>query len=81
MSTDLSPQSEQYLADIVERGVFPSRVEALERAVELMRQREQLIRDVNEGIEAIERGKYGPLDFDELKAQIRREADSRQEAG
>lgn len=81
MSSDLSPQSEQYLADAVQRGVFPSRGAALERAVNLLRQREQLIRDVNEGIEAIERGEYGPLDFDELKARIRREAASRQEAG
>jgi len=81
MSADLSPGSEQYLAEVVRRGVFTSREQALERAVELLRQREQLIRDVNEGIEAIDRGEYGPLDFDELKAAIRREADSRQEAG
>lgn len=47
------------------------RIEALDRAVELLRRREQLIRDVNKGIEQLERGEGIPLDIEEIKAFVR----------
>jgi len=77
MSTDLSPQSEQYLTEIVERGVFPDRAHALERAVDLLRQREELVRQVNRGIEQCERGELVPFDVDDIKARGRRRLQER----
>ena len=45
--------------------------DALDRAVELLRRREQLIRDVNEGVAQLERGEGVPLNIDEIKAAVR----------
>ena len=49
-----------------------SRGEAVDKAVELLRRREQLIRDVDEGIEQLERGEGVPLDIEAVKAEVRR---------
>jgi len=41
MSTDLSPSNEQYIEDAVARGVFESREQALDAAVELLKIRQE----------------------------------------
>jgi hypothetical protein len=46
-------------------------MEVLDLAVGLLKQREELLRDVNQGIEQLERGEGGPLDMEEIKAAIR----------
>jgi Arc/MetJ-type ribon-helix-helix transcriptional regulator len=71
MSTSLSPENEQFLIQAVAAGTFHDRGEALDRAVELLRQQEQLIRDVNAGIEQAERGETAPLDIDAIKVEVR----------
>jgi Arc/MetJ-type ribon-helix-helix transcriptional regulator len=71
MSTSLSPENEQFLSQAVAAGTFHDRGEALDRAVELLRQQEQLIRDVNAGIEQAERGETAPLDIDAIKVEVR----------
>jgi hypothetical protein len=53
--------------------MYHDRGEALDSAVELLRRREQLIRDVNKGIEQLERGEGGPLDIEKVKAAVRSE--------
>ncbi len=50
--------------------------ETLDPAVELLRQQEQLVRDVNEGIEQVERGEGVPLDVDAIKAAVRSQSDA-----
>ena len=50
--------------------MYHDRGEALDKAVELLR-REQLIRDVNEGVEQLERGQGVLLNIEELKATVR----------
>jgi Arc/MetJ-type ribon-helix-helix transcriptional regulator len=72
MSTDLSPSNEQYIEDAVARGVFHSRTQALDTAVELLKRREETIRQVNQGIEELERGEGRPLNLEDVKADIRR---------
>jgi Arc/MetJ-type ribon-helix-helix transcriptional regulator len=72
MSTDISPENEQYLQEAVARGTFHSRGQALNAAVELLKQREQLIRDVGAGIEQLERGECGVLDIEDIKARGRK---------
>jgi len=72
MSTDLPPENEGYVQQIVAEGLFPSRGEALDAAVELLRRREETRRAVQAGIDEIERGEVVPFDFEKMKADFRR---------
>jgi Arc/MetJ-type ribon-helix-helix transcriptional regulator len=72
MSSQLSPENEQFLEQAVAVGMFHDRDEAIDRAVGLLRRREQLIRDVNKGIEQLERGEGVPLDIEQIKSTVRR---------
>ncbi len=56
MATNLSPENEQYIQNAVAAGLYHDRGEALDWAVDLLKRREQLIRDVNLGIEQLESG-------------------------
>ena len=71
MSSHLSPENEQFLEHAVAVGMYHDRSEALDQAVELLRRREQLVRDVNDGIEQLERGEGVPLDIEEIKTAVR----------
>lgn len=71
MSRDLSPENEQFLQRAVSVGMYHDRDEALDRAVELLRRRERLIRDVNKGIEQLERGEGVPFDMEKIDAAVR----------
>ena len=70
MTTNLSPENEQFIDNIVASGLYHDRDDALNRAVELLKKREQLIRDVNLGIEQLERGEGKVWDMDEIDAKI-----------
>ena len=70
-SNFLSPENEQFVRELVLGGMYHGRAEVLDRAVELFRRREQLIRDVNEGIAELERGEGVPLDGEAIKAAVR----------
>jgi Arc/MetJ-type ribon-helix-helix transcriptional regulator len=58
MSTDLSPGNERYIEDAIARGVFESREQALDAAVELLKRRQ-------EGV-----GEPRPLNDDEFEATM-----------
>jgi len=70
MTTDLSPENEQYIQNAIAAGQYHDRGEILDRAVELLKKREQLIRDVNLGIEQLERGEGKIWDMEEINAKI-----------
>ena len=70
-SNSLSPENEQFVENAVSVGLYHDRAEALDRAVELLRRREQLVGDVNEGIAQLERGEGMPLDMEAIKAAVR----------
>ena len=72
MSSNLSPENEQFLEHVISLGIYHNRGEALDKAVELLRRREQLIRDVDEGIEQLERGEGVRLDIEAVKEEVRR---------
>jgi Arc/MetJ-type ribon-helix-helix transcriptional regulator len=55
MSAELSAQSEQYLRQAVQSGVYPDRTTAIDEAVELLKRRDQLRNDVRAGIEQADR--------------------------
>jgi antitoxin ParD1/3/4 len=75
MATDLSPENEQFIQTAIASGLYHNRGEALDMAVDLLKKREQLIRDVNLGIEQLERGEGTPLDIEEIKAVVRARMD------
>jgi antitoxin ParD1/3/4 len=76
MNANLSPENEQFLDHAVLVGMYHDRDEALDQAVELLRRREQLIRDVNVGIDQLERGEGRPLDIDKIKAIVHSRAET-----
>jgi Arc/MetJ-type ribon-helix-helix transcriptional regulator len=56
MSTDLSPQNEQFIEQVLTRGVFHNRTEALDEAVELLRRRQELLDHIDEGTRQLRNG-------------------------
>jgi putative addiction module CopG family antidote len=70
VSIDLSPENERFVQDAVAQGTYHSRDEAINLAVAFLRRRDQLLREVNAGIEQVERGEVRPLDIDQIKAEI-----------
>ena len=62
MSTELSPDKDRLLEQLVAEGWFPSRQQALDRAVDLLREEAETIADIREGLASIERGEGTPLD-------------------
>ena len=73
MSIKLSLDNERFLDFAVSTGIYRDRSAALDAAVELLRHRFKLIRDVNKGIDQLDRGEGRPLDIDSVKAVARRE--------
>lgn len=50
MSVDLSPENEQFIDLIVAQGAYSDRKEALDEAIQLLRRRERLRQEINEGL-------------------------------
>jgi Arc/MetJ-type ribon-helix-helix transcriptional regulator len=71
MSNNLSSENERYIEHAVLAGIYRDRDEVLDKAVELLRRREQLLRDVNRGIEQLERGEGRPFDLGKIKTIVR----------
>ncbi|MEN6449172.1 MAG: hypothetical protein ABFC96_01650 [Thermoguttaceae bacterium] len=56
MTIDLSPQSEQFIDQVVARGVFHDKTAALDEAVELLRRRQELLDHIDEGTRQLRAG-------------------------
>ncbi len=61
MASELSPDKEAVLERLVATGRFPDRGRALDHAVELLREEEETLSAIREGLESIERGEGVPL--------------------
>jgi Arc/MetJ-type ribon-helix-helix transcriptional regulator len=70
MSTGISPENEIYIETAVANGLFQDRGQAINTAIELLKRRERLIRDVNSGIGQLESGLGQPFDIETIMAQI-----------
>jgi Arc/MetJ-type ribon-helix-helix transcriptional regulator len=76
MSTNLSPENEQFIENVVACGMFEDREQVLESAVALLR-RQQLLEHIDEGTRQLRDGKGIELRgehelrafFDEIKAE------------
>jgi len=62
MSSDLSPDKNQFLEKLVADGCFPSRQQALDRAVDLLREEAETVEAIREGLASIERGEGASLE-------------------
>ena len=69
----ISPENQQFIDESVASGEYDNRDAVVDTALDLLRKRKQLIRDVNVGHEQIMRGEYGPLDMDRLRRQVKEE--------
>ncbi len=84
MSSNLSPENEAFLDNVVNSGVFPDRGQALDEAVLLLKKRLELLHHIDEGTAQLERGDYVEYDLDELREfceEIKSEGRKRLERG
>jgi Arc/MetJ-type ribon-helix-helix transcriptional regulator len=65
MSIDLSPRNEQFIEQVVARGDFHDRAQALDQAVELLRRRQELLDHIDEGTKQLRKGEGIELRGDE----------------
>ena len=79
MSSDLSPENEQFIQHAIACGVFQDRGQALDLAVALLRKRQGLLEHIDEGTAQLRSGQYTECDeaglrefFDEVQAEGRR---------
>ena len=77
MSSDLSPENEQFIDGEIARGFYRDRTEAVDAAVALLRQKEELLSRIDRGREQLDNGQYTDYDerglrerFDELGRHI-----------
>jgi Arc/MetJ-type ribon-helix-helix transcriptional regulator len=63
MSNELSPDTETFIASEIALGVYPSRQDALEAGVAMLRKRRELLEKLDEGQRQLDNGEY--VDFDE----------------
>ena len=62
MSTDLSPQYEQFIEQAVKSGLFRDRRHALDEAVRLLQRRAELLEHIDEGTRQLRSGEYQEYD-------------------
>lgn len=62
MSSDLSPENEQYITSAIARGDFQNRAEVLNLGVGLLKQRQQLLDEIDEGIRQLRSGAFQEYD-------------------
>ena len=74
MHLEISPENERYIQRLLESGEYASQGQVLDEALELLRRRDQLHRDVNAGAEQLERGEGIPGDrvFEKLEQKAER---------
>ena len=56
MSDTLSPENEDFIQTAIRRGDYRDRGEVLDEAMELLRKRDELRRDIQQGIDELDRG-------------------------
>ncbi len=61
MASDISPSNEQFIEHAILAGRFGSRSELLDAAVSLLRDEEETLAAIREGLASIERGEGVPL--------------------
>jgi len=60
MTIHVSPENEHFIEDAVKSGAYADTGQVLDEALNLLRQREDLRRDVNAGIDQLDKGETIP---------------------
>lgn len=78
MSSNISPDNERFIDAEIAAGRYGDRVEALDDAIELLRQRKHLLDHIDIGARQLESGQYTDYDqnslrelFDEIQTEGR----------
>ena len=83
MSSDISPENEQFIQRVVNSGVFADRGKALDEAVGLLKRRFELLQHVDEGTRQLAGGDYTEYDEKGLRGffdDVQRQGHERYEA-
>jgi antitoxin ParD1/3/4 len=84
MNVSLTHELEGYVNKKVASGNYQSASEVIREALRIMRERDaqlaHLRQDIQLGLEQIENGLYGPVDFDEIKRQGRKRMKARKKS-
>ena len=62
MPSHVSPQNHHYIKQVVRSGAYRDEREALDEAVELLKKRDQLRREIQAGIDQADRGELIPAE-------------------
>ena len=70
--SDISPENQRYISQAVNDGTYPNPSAALDEAVGLLRQRDQLRQDIQKGIDQANRGEQIPAEevFERLEHKL-----------
>jgi len=78
MSSQISPENEQFIEKQIASGTFRTRSDVLDAGVELLRMRNELLGRIDEGRRQLDSGQYTEYDeqslkrrFEDLKARAR----------
>jgi len=66
MNVSIPAEFQEFVDDVIRSGNFHSEAEVVSEGLRLLRKREQVRRDVNAGIEQLDRGEYTEYDEDSL---------------
>jgi Arc/MetJ-type ribon-helix-helix transcriptional regulator len=67
MSSELSPDTESFIAGEIALGSFPSRNDAIEAGIELLKKRRQLMDRIAESRRQLDEGDYVEFDQEGLR--------------
>ena len=79
MKSDLSPQDEQFIQELLHDGSYRTRADVLEDALDLLKQRRELLRHIDIGTQQLQNGQYAEYDEESLRELFARvKAEGRQ---
>ena len=81
MSTDISPENEQFIEREIASGVYRSRAEVLDAGVRLLREKKDLLARLDEGRRQLDAGEYTEYDDETLRARFDQLGQRAREAG
>ena len=61
MASDLSPDKDAFVDELIASGRFPSRQHALDHAVDLLREEDETVAAIREGLASADRGEGIPF--------------------
>ncbi len=70
MSTEVSPENERFIQDLIERGSFHDRGAVLDAGIELLRLRGELVDRIEKGHCQLKDGQYTDYDDASLRARF-----------